>query len=151
MPDALTLFSDILVVPAVHMRMHIPHGGPLWPDFASQHGVRHCRDGRPVDSEPPAPTGPVAALDGPFIWGGGIDSHFGHFVAESASRVMLAHCARPDLPFLFTLDPALQGRVPDWAMAVLAWCGLQPAQVVTVTTPVRVAQLWAGPQAESLP
>jgi len=148
----LQRLSDVTIVPVTSVHQHIPHGGPLWPGFANAAGLRHCRAGVPVDQPPDPPSGPVAELREPAVWGGFLDAHFGHLVAEHLPRLPFALRDRPDHPVLFTLDPVLDpGALPGWIWGVLDWIGVPRARVRLVTQAVRVADLSAGPQAEMLP
>jgi hypothetical protein len=152
MPDSqMTLMRDVPVVPAVSLHQHIPHGGPIWPGFDRQTGLRHCRDGVAVDTAPDLPAKPVETMPEAAVWGGCIDPHFGHFVAEHVPRLPFALRERPEDTYLFTIDPALHGAVPGWVWQVLEWLGLPRAQVRLVTAPLRAATLRAGVQGEMLP
>jgi hypothetical protein len=53
----LQVFSDVPVVPVTLVHQHVALGGPIWPDFAGQTWVRHCRAGEPVDQMPALPEG----------------------------------------------------------------------------------------------
>ncbi len=151
MTDDLQMLRDVLVVPVTRVHQHIATGGPIWPEFDRQTGLRHCRNGLPVDRAPEA-VGPVQDVDMPCVWGGFIDLHFGHFMAEHLPRLPFAVRARPDDRFLFTVEPGCQpGVLPDWVWSALTWVGLDRSQVRCVTAPLRVATLRAGVQAETLP
>ena len=53
---------------------YCPHGA-LWRKF------------RPITTEPKPPEGPVKQQTGRWLWGGILWTHFGHFLAESTSRL----------------------------------------------------------------
>ena len=91
----LQVFRNVPVVPVTSVHQHVALGGPIWPDFAMQTAVRHCRGGLPVDAEPMGlPT--TDELDQPAVWGGFLDKSFGHFVAEHTPRLPCALRERPD-------------------------------------------------------
>ena len=147
----LQMLRDVPVVPVTRVHQHIATGGPIWPAFDRQTGLRHCRNGLPVDQEASL-AGPSQDVAAPCVWGGFIDLHFGHFMAEHLPRLPFAVRERPDDAFLFTVAPGGDpGALPDWVWAVLDWVGLDRAQVRFVTIPLHVATLRAGVQAETLP
>jgi len=147
----LEVFSEVPVVPVTTVHQHVAQGGPIWPDFAAQTWVRHCRGGVPQD-QAPVWTGGVDRLEGDAVWGGFLDSHFGHFVADHLPRLPAVLRERPRDVCLFTVDPGLtRETLPDWVAAVFDWIGLPMAQVRLVTAPLTVQRLWVGSQAEMLP
>ena len=77
----LTLFTRVPVVPVTRVHQHVAFGGPIWPGFALQTWVRQCRESKPRDEKPDLPER-LTPISGPAVWGGFLDSHFGHFVAE---------------------------------------------------------------------
>ena len=148
----MQLFRDICVVPTQSFRAHIATGGPIWPDFECQTAVRHCRNGRPVDQSPALNGADLEPLDAPCVWGGFIDRHFGHFVAEHLPRLLFSLRERPADIFLFTAEPGLSAvDLPTCVWDLLEWYGLARAQIRIVTSAIRVRELRAGPQAEMLP
>ena len=147
----LLQFDAVDVVPATAFAKHIATGGPIWPDFAAQVNARHCRGEVPVDHAP-ARQDPVAQIDEPAVWGGFLDRHFGHLVAEHLPRLPVSLHERPDDLYLFTIEPQLtEADIPAHIWELLAWYGLPRAQVRIVTAPLRVATLRVAPQAEMLP
>ncbi|MCX7644250.1 MAG: glycosyltransferase family 61 protein [Rhodobacteraceae bacterium] len=147
----LAVFRDIAVVPTRSIRHRIPCGGPVWPDFDRQTGLRHCRSGRPVDRPPPPPAGPCPRIAEPCVWGGYLETSFGHLVAEHVPRLPFALAERPDDLYLFTAHPRDDAAtLPPHVWDVLAWLGLRRERVCVVTAPVVAAELRAGPQAEML-
>ncbi len=147
----LQLFRDITLVPVASVHQHVALGGPIWPDFARRTWVRHCRGGVPQDAAPVWPAGGTR-IEPDAVWGGFLDSHFGHFVAEHLPRLPAALRERPDDLYLFTVDPGVTAEtLPAWVAALFDWIGLPMAQVRLVTTPVTVDRLWVGAQAEMLP
>lgn len=151
-PVPLQLFRDICVVPTQGFRAHIATGGPVWPDFETQTAIRHCRDGRPVDRSAVVPGTDLDEVDAPCVWGGFIDRHFGHFVAEHLPRLLFSLRERPADIYLFTAEAGLSdGDLPGWVWDLLMWYGLARGQVRIVTRALRVRELRVGPQAEMLP
>jgi hypothetical protein len=122
------------------------------PDFAHQ-----LRGGRLADSPravgTPSPSSePVQVIEGPAVWCGFLADHFGHFVAEHATRLLFSRLERPDDTFLFLLRPWIdEAKVPAWFWDVLDWYGIPREQVAFVTSrPVLVRELRILPQAEHL-
>lgn len=143
-------FCDIPVVPIKRLTKHIAFGGPIWPDFDRQIAARHCRDGRPVDRRPQA-RGPMQRLNRPAVWGGVLDTHFGHLIAEHVSRLLVSLQQRPDDLYLFGLDARRDpSHVPDWIWQILEWYGLPRAQVHLLEAPLIAADLFVAPQSEML-
>jgi hypothetical protein len=151
-------FRDVVVVPysdlldrwrdgAVH------RGGPIWPDWDTQVGPRHCRGGRPVDTRPPTPEGPLGRLEA-CAWGGAIADAFGHQVADFSMRLLATLASRPDLPIAWATRPDLGwasvAAAPRWFSGILDWFGVPADRTRIVTTPVRVDELSVVPQAEQL-
>lgn len=146
----LTLFTDIPVVPVTRVHQHVALGGPIWPDFDRQTWVRHCRDRNPWDDKPDLPER-LVPFDGAAVWGGFLDNHFGHFVADHLSRLALALHKRPGDTFLFTVEPGMtRERLAPWVSQVFDWIGLSLDQVHLVTEGLYVAALHVTPQAEML-
>ena len=147
----LHMFRNVPVVPVSSVHRHVALGGPIWPDFAVQTAVRHCRGGLPVDAEPMALPA-TNALDQPAVWGGFLDKAFGHFVAEHLPRLPFALRERPDDVYLFTVDPGTtRESLGGWVWQIFEWIGLKPDQVRLVVEPLNVITLRAGGQAEMLP
>jgi hypothetical protein len=151
MSETLLQFDEVDVVPTTGFARHIATGGPIWPEFEHQVDARHCRGEVPVDHAP-ARRDAVARIATPAVWGGILDRHFGHLVAEHLPRLPLSLRERPDDLYLFTLEPGLsEADLPAQIWDLLAWYGLARAQVRIVTEPLRVACLRVAPQAEMLP
>lgn len=151
MSETLLQFDEVDVVPTTGFAKHIATGGPIWPEFDHQVDARHCRGEVPVDHAPTRRDAGVR-ITTPAVWGGILDRHFGHLVAEHLPRLPLSLRERPDDLYLFTLEPGLsEADVPARIWDLLAWYGLARAQVRIVTEPLRVACLRVAPQAEMLP
>ncbi len=151
MTAPLAVFTEVPVVPVVSVGQHVPHGGPIWPEFEHRILIRHCRNNVPVDTCPALPPETVR-VEEDCVWGGFLDSHFGHFVAEHLPRLPAALRERPDDTYLFTVDPGMtRDGLPAWVGQVFDWIGLRLAQVRLVTEPLTVRCLRVGVQGEMLP
>ena len=147
---ALTLFTAIPVVPVTRVHQHVALGGPIWPGFARQTWVRHCRNGKPWDVKPDLPER-LQPFAGPALWGGFLDSHFGHFVADHLPRLALSLRERPTDAYLFTVGPGMtRAGLGKWVWQVFDWIGLPQNQVHLVTEGLYVAALRVAPKAETL-
>lgn len=147
----LQVFANVPVVPVTRVHQHVALGGPVWPDFAAQTVVRHCRAGQPVDEEPAVPAR-MDREDRPAVWGGFLDKAFGHFVAEHLPRLPFALEERPRDLYLFTVDPGVtRDTLSPWVWQMFDWIGLAPDQVCIVQVPLVVTTLRAGGQSEMLP
>lgn len=150
-PPPMQVFRDIPVMPTQSIARRIPQGGPIWPRFWRQSGVRICRSGRPVDRPPRLSEAPATRIDIPCVWGGYLEASFGHLVGEHIPRLPFALAERPDDLYLFTCAKGKgEGDVPAHVWDLLAWFGLPRRQVLVVTAPVIAGELCAGPQAEML-
>jgi hypothetical protein len=147
----MEVFRDIPVVPTQSIKDRVPRGGPVWPNFARQTGVRVCRSGVPADRRPDMPAEPGARIGAPCVWGGYLEASFGHLVAEHIPRLPFALAERPDDLYLFTCARG-KGRsdIPAVVWDLLAWFGLPQDRALVVESPVTAAELRAGPQAECL-
>ncbi|MDZ7904571.1 MAG: hypothetical protein U5N55_01380 [Cypionkella sp.] len=116
--------QGVTILPATQVQRHIANGGPVWPPN-SDIMLRHCRDGMAVGT-PPEPPADAPTLHLPrAVWGGFLDAHFGHFMAEHLSRIANAAAQMPTETFVFTVDPALgQGDLPKWMWDILAHIGV---------------------------
>jgi hypothetical protein len=150
-PAPMEVFRDIAVVPTQSIKDRVPRGGPVWPHFARQHGVRVCRSGTPADRRPDPPADPGPRIEVPCVWGGYLEASFGHLVAEHIPRLPFALAERPDDLYLFTCARGTGAAdIPPHVWDLLAWFGLPRAQTRVVESPVVAAELRAGPQAECL-
>ncbi len=143
-------FRDIPVVPIKRMTTHIAFGGPIWPNFDTQIGPRQCRDNRPVDTVARAQK-TTRYLDRPAVWGGVLDTHFGHLIVEHLSRLLVSLQQRPNDLYLFGLDATRNPpSVPDWIWQILDWYGLPRAQIHLLEDPLIAQDLFVAPQSEML-
>lgn len=149
-PFARAMFEDVTIVPVVSAHQRVPLGGPIWPRFATQGFARMGRGGVPVDREPEA-RAPVAHHD-EGVWGGYLDTHFGHLMAEHISRLPIARAAWPDKRLFFTVPPGLgRDSLPGYLWDILAFYGVSREQVELVCEPVSVGRLFVCDRGESLP
>ena len=96
-------FNDIVCVPVVTTRNHVPQGGPIWPDFYQQNDVRFRRNGKPRDYLPDyAP--PVVEIAENCVWGGFLERHFGHAAIDHFPRLIYSFAQNPDDRYIFTLS-----------------------------------------------
>lgn len=146
------VFEDIPILPAQFIDRTMYGGGPLWPDFAHQVGPRHGRHGRPIDARPPDPQGDLTEIAEPVCWGGQVYHHFGHQVADYATRVIQTRIERPDDPVLFLLRPdGRPDRLPGHFHQIMDWLGLPRERIRLINAPHLARQLYVAPQAEQLP
>jgi capsular polysaccharide biosynthesis protein len=134
---------DVTLLPACHLRGHWisfttgafdATGAPL-PEFA--HRRLHATN--PPEPAPTAP--PQARHDGPFLYGGVLFGHYGHFLMESLARAW-AFDRCPDLPVLWHVhaghrDPGLAG----WQGAIFDLLGLGGRVHVLVRAPMRLGRV----------
>jgi Glycosyltransferase 61 len=147
------MFRNIVVVPGTGSPTHstLIDGGPIWPDFERQTRIRHLRRTKPVDKKPTAPSGPIAAFEGPAVWGGVLFMQFGHLCVEYTTRILWSRHRWPDATYLFIAAPGMTGAtLPGYCWSILEWLGLRREQVRIVTEPVQVRELRVMPQAETL-
>lgn len=146
-------FRDVAVEPATEMDRVFARGGPVWPDWETQTYARTCRGRVPQDRRPVPGEGPVERIERPCVWGGQVFGHFGHFMAEFATRLPQSLAERPEDLYLFLLPPGRTEReVPGFFRAVLDWHGLPREQVRFVAGDrLEVAELRVAAQGEQLP
>lgn len=131
-------------------------GGPLWPDWDTQHAARHCRAGAPVDERPDAPE--VTARIGEAQWGGPIVHHFGHMIADFGMRILPSVFGGVSAPLLFYGFPDMPYRrhedrlraTPRAFQDMLAYAGLGAGDVRIEVDGIEVDTLHVAPQAEQL-
>jgi len=126
-------------------------GGPLWPDWDRQTAARHCRRGRPVDTPPPL-VPPEETLTEPVAWGGAVVHHFGHQIAEFATRILPTLREWPDATFAFGVKPETGivslDTAPRFFLESLAWLGVPANRVRIVSRPTLATRLLVAPQGE---
>jgi len=145
-------FEDIAILPAQFIDRTMYGGGPRWPDFARQIGPRHGRHGRPIDTCPPVPEGDLTEIPDPVCWGGQVYHHFGHQVADYATRVIQTRIERPGDPVLFLLRPdGTPDKLPGHFYQIMDWLGLPRDQIRLINAPHLARRLYVAPQAEQLP
>ncbi|MBL4806190.1 MAG: glycosyltransferase family 61 protein [Rhodobacteraceae bacterium] len=150
-------FKDVVVVPLINPATgERQENGPIWPDWDSQQSARFCRGGSPVDKRPDNPAQIDVYVDGPLIWGGSIHPHFGHFIAEYASRILQSQKCYGDVPFLFGCSnrPLARAGTIDKAPAhflpTVRWLGLNSEQIRFCTQNMKISTLLVASQAEQL-
>lgn len=152
------VYEDITVVPMAEMFQgprETTKGGPVWPDWDAQPRSRHYRDGLTADVRP-EDAAPEATIDDgrPYFWIGAIVDHFGHFLAEFATRILPTITACPEAVLVFTghVDyPFLKyERSPPFVKALLAWYDVPEERVLVVDRPTRFRKLSVVPEPEVL-
>ena len=113
-------------------------GGPDWPDWNAQSETRHQRPGRPVD-ERPAHAPAEQRIEQPIAWGGPIDRHFGHQIADFSMRLISTMADDPAAIVAFASQPRLgwtsMSDTPAWAQEIIDWLGVPKTQRRLITQP----------------
>jgi capsular polysaccharide biosynthesis protein len=126
-------------------------GGPDWPDWDAPSAARHFRRDQPIDRRPTLSDAKPERLTGPAIWGGNLNPHFGHLIAEYAPRIGFAAAALPQAPVLFQTFPGwTTANMPAHVWEVLAHYGLSRDRVRLIDRPLLAESLHVWPQAEQL-
>jgi hypothetical protein len=147
------MFRQIIVAPAPRMYLAkvLPFGGPIWPRREKDPLIRFCRDGMPQDRIPKAKNLAPERFSRPCIWGGASNLEFGHIVAETLTRIPWSIALQPDYQVLVVLSPGYEAdNVPDYFWEILDWWGVKRDNIVIVTKPLIVDELYVMPQAEQL-
>ena len=145
-------FKNVVIEPARGEKDKLPLGGPVWPAHAKQTFIRTLRNDKVADFLAERSEAPPEVIDRPAVWCGYAVNHFGHFIAEHATRLLASRTERPDDIYVFLAPPRMtRAGMPDWFWDVLDWFGMTRAQVKVVTTkPVELRDLHVFPQAEQL-
>ena len=100
------------------------------------------RNGRALTTPPQMPKGPVAKLEGNWLWGGVLWLHFGHFLVESTSRLWaLDHLGDEIDGILFTPKRARHGgQVSGYHREFLDLLGCDKP-LICIDAPVQVERL----------
>lgn len=146
------LLSDIRIEPARDEREKLPEGGPVWPEETTPLFAHNLRGNKPVGLWAKAGSQEPEVIGTPAVWCGYAVRHFGHFIAEQASRILAARRVRPDDLYLFLTPPRFTSdTLPSWFWEILAWYGLPREQIrIVADRPVLVQTLRVFPQAEHL-
>lgn len=143
-------FYDVPIMPARSFHGKIPGGGPIWPDFAQQRSARHLRDHRAKDKLPVFEE-PVETIEENCTWGGFLEPHFGHAMAEHIPRLLNSFDQRPDDLYAFTLPPRYHDReILSHFRQVFDWIGLRKDQIKLIKKPCLAKRLHVAAQAETL-
>lgn len=153
-------FENITVVPFEALlsdgrQGHQFMGGPIWPDWNGQTMARFNRGRNVKDSLPSKRKALRSYSGGRYAWIGPIYRHFGHGIAEFCTRIAYTVEAldRPTLVFAADCTGPVAGleATPSWLKQLLAWYGVDAAQVVIVNEPTHFDRLHVFPQGEQLP
>jgi capsular polysaccharide biosynthesis protein len=152
-PRRAMVYRNILIHPPRESYIYesLFDGGPDWPDWDDPTPARHFRRDKPVDRRPTLSEAKPERLPGPAIWGGNLNPHFGHLIAEYAPRIGFAAAALPQAPVLFQSFPGwTTDNLPGYVWEVLAYYGLPRDRVRLVDRPLLAESLHVWPQAEQL-
>lgn len=146
LPD-LVKFRDVPVGPSPNRETP----GAMWPEFQRQSHARLWRRGRPVCRLPTFDVQKCREDSTPSAFVSCVDSHFGHFVAESVPRLPQILAQAPDMPLVFThdrkTDPA---ALPPAFMQVLDWFDIPMEQVRLIARATLFRDLCIAAQGEHL-
>ena len=152
------VFRDTLIVPfeellEKHRGAAIHKGGPIWPDWERQVFPRMCKKGRVREVRPEFDGEPSARVEA-LAWGGPLVRHFGHQVADFATRLVRTRQSRPDLAIAFAMhqdeDWSSFDDGPRYVGPVLDWLGVGEDRRVLVRQPTLVGELYVAEQAEQI-
>lgn len=143
-------FLDVPIMPTRSFHGKIPGGGPIWPDFAQQKLARHRRNDRVKDKLPPYED-PVEIIAQDCTWGGFLEPHFGHAMAEHLPRLLNSFDQRPGDLYAFTLPRRYYDReILSHFQQVFDWIGLRKDQIKLIKRPCLAKRLHVAAQAETL-
>ena len=150
-------FRNVVVIPLLKKDADERQiSGPIWPDWETQISARHCRYGAPMDLCPSEPENIEIEVDEPLIWGGDMHEHFGHYISEYASRILVSLKVDGKKKILFGCQAlplartGLFGDAPDHFQQITNWFGLPPERIMFCTETMRVSELWVMPQTEQI-
>ncbi|MGR3323407.1 MAG: glycosyltransferase family 61 protein [Pseudooceanicola sp.] len=138
--EALIDLADAIVVPPAESAF-VQAAGVLRADGGYVAEGALWRKWRPLTVEPPMPDGDVPVRKGTWIWGGVLWQHFGHFLAESTTRLW----AIPQVPdadgILFVPKrPAVGDQVAGFQRGFVGQMG-SGLDIAVATAPCRVERL----------
>lgn len=142
-------FSNVVVMPlsSLDHRAGGTCGGPIWPDWDVRVRERHCRNGKPADQCPAEAAVTMICDFKEAYWGGLVDQHFGHQIADFLMRVIPSRFVDPTAKFIFGAGPKPE---PGWFWELLEWFDVGRSDVLVVRQPMLARQLRVVPQAEQL-
>lgn len=145
----LNAFSNITVMPTVRIdhRADATRGGPIWPDWENRSAERHCRNNKPMDKRPVEQAARSVFDLGHAFWGGLVDQHFGHQIADFSMRLIPTRFIDPEARLVFSAGAQ---PVPPWFLDILAWCNVGPQSLFVVREPTLLRELRVTGQAEQL-
>jgi hypothetical protein len=146
--------SNVSVVPFIGI-MDTPsggsfhEGGPIWKDWDNAGRKRYMNNGNTEDDEPALNEKPVVTIEGKSAWLGPQFPHFGHQVADAATRY-LATGQDTEVSTYILGDKQFnnQGKIRQTTAAILDWFDIDVSKVRVVSKSVKCQTLVAFPQAE---
>lgn len=143
--ESLLDLPDAWVVPPVESAF-VQASGVLRADGTYCPEGALWRKWRPLTTAPAMPQGEVERLPGKWIWGGVLWAHFGHFLAESTTRLWVLDKVKDADGILFIPKrPAVGEDIRGFQEAFIRNLGTDLALRVT-TDPLRVERLVVGGQ-----
>jgi len=130
-------------------------GGPRWQDWDSIPASRFFRDGQPVDILPDESEPIAYKVEGRYFWGGLIQSHFGHQIADFSTRIaQIKYYGVDDAKLIFISNPGLGIKsyigAPQWFKSILKWYGYGEEDIEIIKGPTHFRKLNVFPQGEAL-
>jgi hypothetical protein len=124
-------------------------GGPVWPEAARETFVRFESRRERIDQLLDPVERCEARIERPCVWGGYIQPHFGHMVAEHAGRLLWSSHARPDDLVELAAEPgATMATLPPFVAELLSWYGMDADRIHLLDRPTLARELRVAPQAE---
>ncbi len=138
--EGITEIDGAIVVPPTESAFVQP-AGVLHSDGRYCPEAALWRKWRPLTTEPAMPDGTIEPLQGKWLWGGVLWQHFGHFLAESTTRLWaLDQAGDADGILFIPKRPVVGDQVAGFQSAFLAQMG-SDLPVRVATAPMRVEHL----------
>lgn len=119
-------------------------GGPIWPDWETEHHSRHRKAFQLADRKPEASQDSLSEIE-TGVWIGPIVCSFGHHIAEFSSRLLVSKLHFPNTPFLFSVNSTSDIRnvedAPAFFRQLLDWYDIPFSQVKIIRKATRVKDL----------
>lgn len=128
-------------------------GGPIWHDWETAVGKRHCINRKPIDEKPdlPSSAGDIDIIRDAY-WCGPVTRHFGHQVAEFGTRIAVyLGSYQHNKKLLFGLRRNLRMDRPTGVIKdILSWYNIPETHVLLTSEPIKVQRLHWCHQQEQL-